>query len=191
MTRYILIESGPIREEVDRLMAERDAATKAWTEWASKHGAKGAFHDETRPVGVDVEPSGPDWKKKRAPIGHMWSPKVNTKEGKSIAAEMQALPKAPSLGRGCLPGEDSIDRLLGWESGNMRPAYLIRDGAAIAAVMPGHGIFGDSCHEDLARLMAWEVPEGCREITEAECYLIAAKQWVAEERAAAGAGGEA
>lgn len=182
MSRYILIESGPIREAVVAMIDERDAAMKAWHDWAAKFGAKRVYHNERTCVGIDCDPKQPGWKQDRRT--GMWSPKVSTKAGKAVEAEMKALPTAPDLGRGGIFGSDSIDKLLGWQAGNLRSSYLVRAGDSITAVMPGRDIMGFSRTQDLERLMAWPVPEGCREITEAEWDLIRARREVEHEAAA-------
>lgn len=180
MSRYILIESGPIREKAVAIQTEYYATTGAWEDWCrKKFGHADVYHNRRQMVGVARRPDGPGWKREKHGF---WSPKITTTEGKAMAKEMADLPKLPDIGHTLFEDVDTIGVLIGWECGNMRRPCLLWSQDAIVAVLSSKDILGVSSRpQDLERLMAWPVPEGCREITPAEWDLICARHKVEAE----------
>lgn len=62
-------------------------------------------------------------------------------------------------------------------------AQLIWTGGKFCAVVPMHGFFGEKTTETIAHAMAMPVPEGCREITQAEWEMISATEKVEQQKA--------
>ncbi|MCA1940029.1 MAG: hypothetical protein LDL26_03440 [Caenispirillum bisanense] len=179
--RYFLIEAGPVREEAEALRDHYITTMRALKEWSHKTvGQSEFYHDYRRLIGFARKPQGEGWKQDRKQ--GFWSPKVSTKEGKALAAEMAQLPRLPDLGLDFF-GEDVIGKMIGWDSGALRRAWMLWSEDRIAIVLTATDFFGGTSEEGLRKLMAFQPPEGLREISE-NAWKLQTTQAEADAKAA-------
>lgn len=195
--RHFLIEGDPLLSRAKAVQETHDKARLAAVEFARKHGAPGYYtsaeglfgnHRPVRVVGLmlaDPVPSG--WKVSGRGKHRMMVPRADAAE---VSAEMAALPEFPNL-RAVANEMLGWDPNLSWDDAESKggmglpSAQLIWTNSSFCLALPLGRLFGPGDERSIRNAMAHPVPEGCREITEAEWALIDAQARVDRERSAA------
>lgn len=191
--RFFLVEGGDILEKARALRAEYDASHAVLAAFAEKYGSQGYFctgggfgagRSAPRLYGlIPVRPLPAGWKLDSR--RRYMEPYAKEKD---LRAEIKALPPLPNL-RG------EISAAIGWETtypasdepGRIygRPTcQIIWSGDKFCICAPMHSNRGGMTPDLIKAAMALPVPEGCREITQAEWELISATENAEREKAA-------
>jgi hypothetical protein len=190
--RYFAIEGGTLLERCQEIQAEWTIALKAASVFADTHGAKSFYTNANSLfagpgslIGLDpVSPLPKGWKMSRR--RNFMEPRADAKE---LREAINALPKFPDT-------KAAISEAIGWNpnisefdangvvisSYGLPYAQLIWTGCKFCVVVPMHGLLGDNTAKTIAHAMALPVPDGCREITQAEWEMISATEQVAREK---------
>lgn len=196
--RHFLVESGLLLELARKIQDEHQATHEACSKFAKKYGSRGFFSTSsswsTGPFRIHglikTNPLPAGWRLNK----HNRESMLPRKDAPGILAEIDALPKFPNR-------NELVSNAIGWRTdlatkipeGGKRHEHLpfcqlcwTVDRFLIA--LPLGPLFGPQNPATIANAMAFSVPAGCREITEAEWALIEAQDRVAAEAAAKAAG---
>lgn len=195
---WALIEGEPFRSRVEKYRSDRMAAGKAWVDWAMANGGSGNVFGDPSLLGIEIAqsktPKG--WVKVKHKRFHVYRPR----KGTALSAEFKALPKMPTY---CAVfTESDVPTKFNWS----HPSGISGGGVLGYAWTPIHiGWFGNtfimmcpnvpgyiakhleeypgSIIED--GLDNWKLPEGLKQISEAEYKLMSAQHEVDQEKAKA------
>lgn len=106
--RYFRVASGALIDEIEKIKAQRDAASAALDELRPKVGAKDAWFWKDGTFACFTFEKDPDPAVYRR-TKYGWVPKKNCKEGKAIWAEIKKVPACPHYERALLAVELNPD----------------------------------------------------------------------------------
>lgn len=164
--RYFLVESGPLLKKAQEFRSRATAAFEAHRTWAQRYQARRVFYGGSGlPVALDVpEKPGAGWKKCK--LGFTPS-SAKSAEAQALRAEISALPVNPSR----QADNDEAALWIGWMPKTR--THLAWSGDTNVIIVSHKDFLGFGGEVvPLERLVALAVPEGCREINEAEFELI-------------------
>lgn len=164
--RYFLIESGPILEKANDFRNRAAEAFAAHQTWAQSYQARRVFYGgRGLPVALDVpEKPGAGWKKCK--LGFTPS-SAKTAEAQAVRSEIAALPVNPAR----QADNDEAAQWIGWQPRTRTHIAWFGDANVIVVSNKDFLGFGGVV-VPLEHLVALPVPEGCRELNEAEFDLI-------------------
>lgn len=190
--RYFTVEGGALLDKAKALRAEHEATHKILAAFANQHGAKGYYctgggfsagREAPRLFALTpVHPLPPGWK--LSSRRNCMEPYAKEKELKEA---IKALPALPNI-----IGE--ISAAIGWETRfpsstdpgrvyGRPPCQMIWTNDRFCICAPLHGQLGGMSDDTIQAAMALPVPDGCREITQAEWELISATENAEREKA--------
>lgn len=195
--RFFRIEAGELLDLATAIQDEHYAVARQFSAFAKRSGATsyntsggGVFAGGGRAklIGLGlVNPMPAGWKiSGRGGNARM----VPRKDAKDLRAEFDALPTMPNT-RG------QIAEAIGWSTdleskrldrkqiGILPMPQLIWTGKNFCILLPMNELFGGTTAETVENAMAFPVPAGCVEISEAQWELISAQAKVARETAKA------